>query len=88
MQVINAKPLVEHKISRKGSVDGTLLTAPATALANGELSLPTETVYGLEQISTVRKLWMKFFNKRSPNDNPLIVHVGTKEAQLFNLFQK
>ena len=48
-QVINAKPLVEHKISKeeRDQLTETLLTAPAT-LSNCEVvAFPTETVYGL-----------------------------------------
>ncbi|MGI6076653.1 MAG: L-threonylcarbamoyladenylate synthase [Fastidiosipilaceae bacterium] len=83
-QVINAKPLVEHKISKeeRDQLTETLLTAPATALANGEVvAFPTETVYGLgANINCPEAVDEIFSIKGRPNDNPLIVHVGTKEA--------
>ena len=53
----------------------------ARALRNGELvSIPTETVYGLGANAlddeAVRKI---FIAKGRPQDNPLIIHVSTKE---------
>jgi len=56
-------------------------TQAVDILNAGEVvAFPTETVYGLGAIATndlaVRKI---FEAKGRPSDNPLIVHVGTKE---------
>lgn len=50
-------------------------------LKNGEVvAFPTETVYGLGAVATndeaVKKIYVA---KGRPSDNPLIVHIGTKE---------
>ncbi len=51
-------------------------------LLSGEVvAFPTETVYGLGAIATNEKAVAKIFKaKGRPSDNPLIVHIGTKEA--------
>ena len=51
-------------------------------LRAGEVvAFPTETVYGLGAIATNEKAVAKIFKaKGRPSDNPLIVHIGTKEA--------
>lgn len=50
-------------------------------LKNGELAaFPTETVYGLGALATDPEAAQKIFQaKGRPSDNPLIVHIGTKE---------
>ncbi|MFJ7736095.1 L-threonylcarbamoyladenylate synthase [Lysinibacillus sp. NPDC097287] len=49
------------------------------------VAFPTETVYGLGAIATDDKAVKKIFEaKGRPSDNPLIVHIGTKEeAELY-----
>lgn len=50
-------------------------------LQNGNIiAIPTETVYGLAADATNEHAIQKIFDlKRRPSDNPLIVHVGTKD---------
>ncbi|MFJ8234749.1 L-threonylcarbamoyladenylate synthase [Ureibacillus sp. NPDC094379] len=50
-------------------------------LNNGEVvAFPTETVYGLGAVATNDQAVKKIFAaKGRPSDNPLIVHIGTKE---------
>ncbi len=50
-------------------------------LKKGELAaFPTETVYGLGALATDPEAAQKIFEaKGRPSDNPLIVHIGTKE---------
>lgn len=50
-------------------------------LTNGEVvAFPTETVYGLGAIATSEVAVAKIFEaKGRPQDNPLIVHIGSKE---------
>ena len=50
-------------------------------LNNGEVvAFPTETVYGLGAVATEEDAVKKIFAaKGRPSDNPLIVHIGTKE---------
>lgn len=50
-------------------------------LNNGEVvAFPTETVYGLGAVATDEDAVKKIFAaKGRPSDNPLIVHIGTKE---------
>lgn len=50
-------------------------------LNNGEIvAFPTETVYGLGAVATNDVAVKKIFEaKGRPSDNPLIVHIGTKE---------
>ena len=50
-------------------------------LNNGDVvAFPTETVYGLGAVATEDKAVKKIFAaKGRPSDNPLIVHIGTKE---------
>lgn len=54
----------------------------ATLLQDGQLvAFPTETVYGLGAIATNAKAVAAIFEaKGRPSDNPLIVHIGTKQA--------
>lgn len=56
----------------------------STMLQNGEtVAFPTETVYGLGADATNEKAVKKIFKaKGRPSDNPLIVHVATKEKLL------
>lgn len=53
----------------------------ADYLNNGEVvAFPTETVYGLGAIATNPEAVKKIFEaKGRPSDNPLIVHIGSKE---------
>jgi L-threonylcarbamoyladenylate synthase len=53
----------------------------AQLLAAGEVvAFPTETVYGLGAIATNNEAVKKIFQaKGRPSDNPLIVHIGTRE---------
>jgi L-threonylcarbamoyladenylate synthase len=53
----------------------------AQLLAAGEVvAFPTETVYGLGAIATNEQAVKKIFlAKGRPSDNPLIVHIGTRE---------
>lgn len=50
-------------------------------LVAGEVvAFPTETVYGLGAVATDERAVAKIFEaKGRPSDNPLIVHIGTKE---------
>ena len=49
-------------------------------LSGGIVAFPTETVYGLGAIATDEQAVKKIFEaKGRPSDNPLIVHIGTKE---------
>lgn len=62
-------------------LDFEKLSEPAKALAEGSLvAFPTETVYGLGgnafDAQTVKKIYAA---KGRPSDNPLIVHVASKE---------
>lgn len=54
----------------------------ATLLQDGQLvAFPTETVYGLGAVATNAKAVAAIFDaKGRPSDNPLIVHIGTKQA--------
>lgn len=46
----------------------------------GVVAFPTETVYGLGALATDEKAVERIFKaKGRPSDNPLIVHIGTKE---------
>ncbi|MEN2997516.1 MAG: L-threonylcarbamoyladenylate synthase [Brevinematia bacterium] len=58
-----------------------LLREVALALRNGEVvAFPTETVYGLGANATNSEAVKKIFElKNRPSDNPLIVHVSSKE---------
>ncbi|MFC4410678.1 L-threonylcarbamoyladenylate synthase [Chungangia koreensis] len=53
----------------------------ADYLNNGEVvAFPTETVYGLGAVATNQGAVTKIFEaKGRPSDNPLIVHIGSKE---------
>ncbi|MCZ2258712.1 L-threonylcarbamoyladenylate synthase [Sporosarcina sp. G11-34] len=47
---------------------------------SGVVAFPTETVYGLGALATDENAVNKIFQaKGRPSDNPLIVHIGTKE---------
>lgn len=65
-----------------GSNDLEALTDAAKHLREGEVvAFPTETVYGLGANAFDSKAVDSIFEaKGRPNDNPLIVHVATKEA--------
>ncbi|WP_150283457.1 L-threonylcarbamoyladenylate synthase [Rummeliibacillus sp. TYF-LIM-RU47] len=56
-------------------------TQAVNLLAEGEIvALPTETVYGLGAVATNEAAVKKIYSaKGRPSDNPLIVHIGTKE---------
>lgn len=56
-------------------------TLAADFLNKGEVvAFPTETVYGLGAVATNSDAVRKIFEaKGRPSDNPLIVHIGTKE---------
>ena len=56
----------------------------ATLLKRGEVvAFPTETVYGLGADATNEQAVAKIFTaKGRPSDNPLIVHVASKEQLL------
>lgn len=46
----------------------------------GVVAFPTETVYGLGAVATDENAVAKIFEaKGRPSDNPLIIHIGTKE---------
>lgn len=68
-------------IKIESTADFEKLSEPAKALAEGKLvAFPTETVYGLGgnafNAQTVKKIYGA---KGRPSDNPLIVHVSSKE---------
>lgn len=70
------------KVSPKGiETDYEVLIEPATALRNGELvAFPTETVYGIGANSLLDDSVRKIFEvKGRPQDNPLIVHLHSKD---------
>lgn len=73
-----------YKMQEK--IEQAELKAIATLLRKGEtVAFPTETVYGLGADATNEAAIAKIFTaKGRPSDNPLIVHVATKE-QLFSL---
>lgn len=63
-------------------VDNEKVYSQAVDLLNkGEVvAFPTETVYGLGAVATNEQAVKKIFEaKGRPSDNPLIVHIGTKE---------
>lgn len=52
--------------------------------SGGVVAFPTETVYGLGAVATDEKAVAKIFEaKGRPSDNPLIIHIGTKEEVQF-----
>ncbi|MFJ7825547.1 L-threonylcarbamoyladenylate synthase [Psychrobacillus sp. NPDC096623] len=63
------------------SADKLSYTQAVDLLTNGEVvAFPTETVYGLGAIATSEAAVAKIFEaKGRPQDNPLIVHVGSKK---------
>lgn len=63
------------------STEETSYTEAVHLLHSGEVvAFPTETVYGLGAIATNEKAVAKIFEaKGRPQDNPLIVHIGSKE---------
>lgn len=70
----------------KNKIDDDKIEEAAQLLRKGEVvAFPTETVYGLGADATNEKAIDKIFKaKGRPSDNPLIVHIATKE-QLFGL---
>ncbi len=63
------------------STNKSSYTQAVDLLTKGELvAFPTETVYGLGAIATCEEAVAKIFEaKGRPQDNPLIVHIGSKE---------
>jgi len=63
------------------STDNASYAQAVDLLIKGEVvAFPTETVYGLGAIATSEEAVAKIFEaKGRPQDNPLIVHVGSKE---------
>ena len=63
------------------SVDKSSYTQAVDLLKKGDVvAFPTETVYGLGAVATSETAVAKIFEaKGRPQDNPLIVHIGTKE---------
>lgn len=63
------------------STNKSSYTQAVDLLRKGELvAFPTETVYGLGAIATNEEAVAKIFEaKGRPQDNPLIVHIGSKE---------
>ena len=59
-------------------------TQAVDLLTKGEVvAFPTETVYGLGAIATNEEAVAKIFEaKGRPQDNPLIVHIGSKEEMM------
>lgn len=54
--------------------------AVETLKSGGVVAFPTETVYGLGAVATDEGAVRKIFEaKGRPSDNPLIIHIGTKE---------
>ena len=71
-EIASVDNLLEKEFSYTQAVD--LLTAGET------VAFPTETVYGLGAIATSESAVAKIFEaKGRPQDNPLIVHIGSKE---------
>ena len=73
--------MTSKMIKIESTADFEKLSEPAKALAEGKLvAFPTETVYGLGgnalDAQTVKKIYVA---KGRPSDNPLIVHVSSKE---------
>ncbi|WP_337399797.1 L-threonylcarbamoyladenylate synthase [Congzhengia sp.] len=73
--------MTSKMIKIESTADFEKLSEPAKALAEGKLvAFPTETVYGLGgnalDAQTVKKIYGA---KGRPSDNPLIVHVSSKE---------
>ena len=72
VEVIHVDNYVDNKKNYTQAVD--LLKSEEV------VAFPTETVYGLGAIATSESAVAKIFAaKGRPSDNPLIVHVGTKE---------
>lgn len=71
-KIIKVDNSVENELSYQQAVD---------MLACGEIvAFPTETVYGLGADATNEKSVAKIYEaKGRPSDNPLIIHIGTKE---------
>lgn len=69
--------IVDNNVSNE-----SIYSQAVDMLLSGEVvAFPTETVYGLGAIATNEKAVAKIFKaKGRPSDNPLIVHIGTKEA--------
>ncbi len=68
------------RVSRKDP-DHEIIQEAASIIRNGELvAFPTETVYGLGADALNANAVEKIFQaKRRPSDNPLIVHVASKD---------
>lgn len=64
------------------AIIGTDIATASQALHKGELvAIPTETVYGLAANALDATAVIKIFEaKKRPSFDPLIVHIGTKEA--------
>lgn len=75
----------KHLIAKDKFLNESIKKA-AILLKKGEIvAIPTETVYGLGADATREEAVDKIYRaKGRPNDNPLIVHIGSKE-QLFEL---
>lgn len=70
---------VDNNVDREGSY----AQAVEILLAGGVVAFPTETVYGLGADATNAEAVSRIFEaKGRPADNPLIVHVDSKEAAL------
>ena len=76
----------KHLIAKGKTGKKQAINEAAALLAKGEIvAIPTETVYGLGANARDEAAVDKIFKaKGRPNDNPLIVHVASKE-QLFSL---
>lgn len=71
-EIVSVDNLLTKEVGYTQAVD--LLNAGET------VAFPTETVYGLGAIATNESAVTKIFEaKGRPQDNPLIVHIGTKE---------
>ena len=73
--------MTSKMIKIESTADFEKLSEPAKALAEGKLvAFPTETVYGLGGNALVEQTVKKIYGaKGRPSDNPLIVHVSSKE---------
>ena len=71
-KIISVDNFLDNKKSYKQAVD--------ILKSGGVVAFPTETVYGLGALATDESAVQKIFEaKGRPSDNPLIVHIGTKE---------
>lgn len=69
-------------IDAKGKIDYNKLSKAAQILKEGGLvAFPTETVYGLGANALLKEAVDKIFvAKGRPQDNPLIVHISSKNV--------